>query len=966
MSHQRKIGTLSLAILTGILYISGIIHPILSWNKSMKTSLIFLLVIFLCFFTCSGFQQKKNFAKEPDGVSVNVGTETIRLQVMSDKIIRVEATRAGESLTHKSLSVIASPSKKVKWSAKEESGAAVLKTGSVQAKIDLATGKIQFLDKSGKILLQENGREIIPAVVLDEKTNHVRQKFILSVTEALYGLGQHQEGNMNLRGKSVDLYQVNMNVSLPVLVSTNGYGILWDNPSLSKFTDNAQGMTLWSEVGDGIDYYFIAGKTIDEIISGYRTLTGQAPMYPKWAYGFFQSKERYQTQKEVLGIVDEFRKRQVPLDCIVQDWFYWDPQPWGSHYMNRDRYPDPAEMNKEIHENGAHIIISVWAKFFPGSTNYAEMDRKGYLLKPTAEGSRYYNPYDPGARALYWRQIRDSLFAKGFDGWWLDASEPEVGDLREDTIKKLIDNNLGTGARYLNSYPLMTTTAVYEGQRQTTSDKRVYILTRSAFPGQQRNAATTWSGDITASWDVFRKQIPAGLNFCFAGIPYWTTDIGGFFVTVSGGSKNDMYRELFTRWYEYGAFCPIFRVHGTNTPREIWRFGEPGDWSYDTQLKFDNLRHRLMPYIYSLGWKVTHDNYTIMRGLAFDFGNDSKVYNIDDQFMFGPALLVNPVTVAMDHPWVKADSGSIIPTKYLLTPDGKPGLTGEYYEGMDFDKKFATRADSIIDFNWGVGAPMKGMPVDSFTIRWTGKIVAPETGEYSINTVTDDGARLWVDGKQIIDDWTGHAPLLNSGKVHFEAGKNYDVKFEYYDYWQGAVAQLRWILPSRQKPDTISPPDKTRKVYLPGSTAWIDFWTGKTFAGGQTITAPAPIDVMPVYVKAGSIIPMGPYLQYATEKPADPIELRIYPGADGTFELYEDENDNYNYEKGKYAIIPFLWKDKMKTLTVGNRTGTFAGMLKERIFNVVLVNQSAGIGVEPSKTSKPLHYKGKRITIKMD
>ena len=559
--------------------------------------------------------------------------------------------------------------------------------------------------------MQENGREILPAVVLDEKTNHIKQKFILSDAEALYGLGQHQQGNMNFRGKTVDLYQVNMKVSVPMLVSTNGYGIFWDNPSLSKFTDNAQGMELWSEVGDGIDYYFIAGSTIDEVISGYRTLTGQAPMYAKWAYGFFQSKERYKTQDEIVSIVDEFRRRQVPLDVIVQDWYYWEPQPWGSHYMNRERYPDPVKMNRDVHDRNAKIIISVWSKFFPGSTNYSEMDQKGFLLKPISEGSNYFNPYDPNARALYWRQINDSLFVKGFDGWWQDASEPEVGDLRKDDIKKIINNNLGTGARYLNTYPLMTTMAMYEGQRKSTSDKRVYILTRSAFAGQQRNAATTWSGDITASWDMFRKQIPAGLNFCFTGIPYWTTDIGAFGVRVPGGSGNDMYKELFTRWYEYGAFCPIFRVHGTSTPREIWRFGEPGSWAYDAQLKFNNLRHRLMPYIYSLGWKVTHENYTMMRGLAFDFENDSKVYTIDDQFMFGPSLLVNPVTEPMYHPWKQTEAGSIIPTGNLLTMEGKPGLTGEYYEGMAFNSLFTTRTDSIINFNWGMDAPIQGMTV---------------------------------------------------------------------------------------------------------------------------------------------------------------------------------------------------------------------------------------------------------------
>jgi len=931
----------------------------------MRTSIICFAIIFIFFFSCLGSQQKKNFVKETNGILVIVGSTEVQLHVMGDKIIRVQVTRSGESLTHKSLSVIYTPSPDIKWKVREETGTVALETGSIKAKVNLSTGKVQFLDKSSKNLLQENGREIIPAVVLGEKTNNIRQKFILSNSEALYGLGQHQQGNMNLRGKTVDLYQVNMKVSIPMLVSTNGYGIFWDNPSLTKFTDNAQGTELWSEVGDGIDYYFIAGSTIDKVISGYRTLTGQTPMYAKWAYGFFQSKERYKTQDEIVGIVDEFRQRHVPLDVIVQDWFYWDPQPWGSHYMNRDRYPDPTKMNKDIHDRNAKIIISVWSKFFPGSTNYSEMNQKGFLLKPIAEGSNYYNPYDPNARVLYWRQIHDSLFVKGFDGWWLDASEPEVGDLRKDNIKEIINNNLGTGARYLNTYSLMTTKAIYEGQRKSTLDKRVYILTRSAFAGQQRNAATTWSGDITASWDVFRKQIPAGLNFCFTGIPYWTTDIGAFGVRVPGGSGNDMYRELFTRWYQFGAFCPIFRVHGTSTPREIWQFGNAGSWSYDTQLKFDNLRYRLMPYIYSLGWKVTHDNYTMMRGLAFDFASDNKVYNIDDQFMFGPSLLVNPVTKPMYHPWIQSDAGSIIPSSNLLTPDGKPGLTGEYYEGMEFKNLFTTRTDTVIDFNWGMDAPMQGMPIDTFSVRWSGKITAPETGEYTINTMTDDGSRVWVDNKQIINDWTDHAPLLNSGKINLEAGKSYDMKFEYFDFKMGAVAQLHWILPSQKKVDTNALPEKTRKVYLPGPTAWIDFWTGEKFSGGQTITASAPINIMPLFVKAGSIIPMGPFIQYATEKPANPIELRIYPGANGTFELYEDENDNYNYEKGKYAVIPISWNDKSKTLTIGDRKGEFDGMLKKRTFNIVLVNQTTGTGLDLSKISTSIQYNGKRTSIKL-
>jgi alpha-D-xyloside xylohydrolase len=888
----------------------------------------------------------------------------IQLHVLGDKIIRVECRRTLETQKHQSLVVVDPTLGKPNWKLREKPGAVFLTTSSLLVKVDLSSGKIQFFDSKGNTLLQESGREITRVDVIGEKTNSIMQKFILTPNEAIYGLGQHQEGNMNLRGKIVDLYQNNMKVSVPMLVSLQGYGILWDNYSLSKFTDSKKGMEIWSEVADGIDYYFIAGKNIDEVISGYRKLTGQAPLYPKWAYGFFQSKERYKTQDEILGVVNEFRQRQVPIDCIVQDWFYWNPQKWGSHFIDRDRYPDPMKMTEDVHTNNAKIIVSVWAKFDSTSTNYSEMEHKGFLYKSTFESSRYYNAYDPEARSLYWRQMKDSLYTKGFDGWWLDATEPETGDLRNDDIKKAMKNNLGTGARYLNTYPLMTTKAVYEGQRQVTSNKRVYILTRSAFPGQQRHAATTWSGDITASWDVFHKQIPAGLNFCYTGIPYWTTDIGGFTVRVPGGCNSDMYRELFTRWYQYGTFCPIFRVHGSSTPREIWRFGDKGSWSYDTQLKFDNLRYRLMPYIYSLGWKVTHDNYTIMRGLAFDFAQDKKVYNIDDQFMFGPSLLVNPVLEAMYYPWAEADSGKIIPSENLRDIDGKPGLTGEYFEGMNFNTLFTVRTDQNIDFNWGEDIPLKGMTPDTFSVRWKGQVIAPESGEYTFNTITDDGVRLSIDNHLIIDCWQDQAPLIQSGKIILEAGKKYDVKFEYYENLVGAVAQLRWILPSEQKVNDIKLPEKSRNVYLPGNTQWFDFWTGKTFEGGHTITAPAPIEILPLYVKAGSIIPMGPFIQYATEKPADPIELRIYPGADGSFTLYEDENDNYNYEKGFFSTIECSWNDVAKQFTIGARQGSFPGMLENRTFHLIIVRKDTGTGIETAeKPDKVILYNGNKQVV---
>jgi alpha-D-xyloside xylohydrolase len=927
--------------------------------KGSFTALMILIVF-------AGFQKKENFTKKSDGVVINVNSLKVQLHVLGNKIIRVESITNEGPKNHQSLVVRNPAPERVKWDVKEESNALLLTTSSLQARIDLSSGTIQFSDISGNILLRENGREIIPVTLLDEKTNTIKQKFTLSADEAIFGLGQHQDGNINLRGKSIDLYQVNMKASLPMLVSSKGYGILWDNYSLSKFTDDSQGMELWSEVADGIDYYFIAGKNLDEVISGYRNVTGQAPLYGKWAYGFFQSKERYGTQDEILRTVDEFRKRQIPMDVIVQDWFYWDPQKWGSHYMDRKRYPDPTKMNDDVHNKNAKIIISVWAKFDSASPNFSELNSKGLLWKSMLDSGKYYNVYSAEARALYWKQMHDSLFVKGFDGWWLDASEPEIGDLRKNETKKLMNNELGTGARYLNTYPLMTTTAVYQGQRQTTSDKRVYILTRSAFAGQQRNAATTWSGDVTANWEVFHKQIPAGINFCYAGIPYWTTDIGAFFVNVPGGSKNDMYKELFTRWFQFGTFCPIFRVHGTSTPREMWRFGDKGSWAYDVQLRFDNLRYRLMPYLYSLAWKVTNENYTVMRGLVFDFAEDNKVYNIDDQFMFGPSILVNPVTEAMYHPWLEPDPGQNVTSEYILDKEGKGGLTGEYYLGKDFNKLYTTRSDPRIDFDWGSGGPLKGMTSDTFSIRWKGQLVPKETGEYTINTIADDGTRLFLNDQLLIDDWQDHAPQVASGKIFLEAGKKYDIKLEYYENAGGASVKLNWVKPSEMKDTTIKLPDKVRKVYLPNSKSWIDFWTGETIAGGQTINAPAPIEIMPLYIKAGSIIPMGPFIQYATEKPADPIELRVYPGANGAFVLYEDENDNYNYEKGAFAVIPFSWNDKQKTLTIGDRKGEFNGMLKERTFNVVLVSQSDGKGIEISQICKTIKYSGDSLTVKMN
>jgi alpha-D-xyloside xylohydrolase len=569
----------------------------------------------------------------------------------------------------------------------------------------------------------------------------------------------------------------------------------WRNAGSSKNTQ----FCFNSETGKCIDYFFLNGPSLDNVVHQYRTLTGKAPMLPKWAYGYWQSKEKYNTQDELLSIDKQYREKKFPIDCIVQDWYYWSPYPQGSHQFDEKRYPDITATLKQLHKDNFHIMLSVWAKFDPGSANYDALSKAGYLY-PSDWGRGFYDAFNPKAGSLYWQQINNQLFTKGFDGWWLDASEPEL----DMNAFRFYNTAAGKGADVLNAYPLEHTGNVYRGQRDVTSDKRVVILTRSAFTGQQRNSAITWSGDIAASWKVFADQIPAGLNFNLSGLPYWTTDTGGFFVSYPGGCDNPEYRELYARWFQFSVFCPIFRSHGTNTPREMWQFGSEIE---QVLLKYDNLRYRLLPYIYSMAGMVTQNDYTMMRALPMDFTNDTKVRNIADQFMFGPSIMACPV--------------------------------------------------------------------------------------------------------------------------------------------------LQYKAPSRS-------------VYLPKGSDWFDFWTGTTYTGGKTIKSSTPINIIPLYVKSGSIVPFGPTMQYTTEKPADPIELRIYPGADGSFTLYEDENDNYNYEKGRYATISFNWHDADHTLTIDKRIGDFPGMLTQRTFHVVVVKTGHGTGEGTTQQAdKIVQYDGNKVLMKM-
>ncbi len=550
----------------------------------------------------------------------------------------------------------------------------------------------------------------------------------------------------------------------------------------------------------------------------------------------------------------------------------------------------------------------------------------------------------------------------------MDSTEPDIvnaltKESEEYEMKRVENNHLGSFARYLNPYSLVITEGVYQNQRKETDQKRVYILTRSTFAGQQRAAATTWSGDIGANWDVYRKQISAGINHSMAGIPYWTFDIGAYSLGCQGGvfsngGKDPAYQELYARMFQLGAFSPIFRSHGSETPREIWEFG---DYT-DSLVKFDNLRYRLLPYIYSLGWRVTHDGYSIMRGLPMDFAQDRKTYSIDDQFMFGPAIMVSPVTEYMDHR--PPEQTVPMPPEVFKTKDGKPGLTARYYCDADFKKLCHETVEPGVDLYWYTGWP-SFIKDPRFSMRWEGKLVPTETGKYRFNMKSFGPKRVYLDGKEVAHNYDSMES--HTVPVELVAGKEYDFAFETSNAVLGAFrAQMFWKTPEifAREAMPAEPRQKTRTVYLPAGNQWIDFWTGEVLAGGKSVVADAPIDKIPLMVRSGSIIPMGPFVQYSTEKPADPIELRIYPGANGSFTLYEDENDNYNYEKGVYSTIDFNWDDAQHQLRIDARKGSFPGMLNTRTFHVVVVRKGHGTGVEVTGTpDKVIAYQGEQETV---
>lgn len=797
------------------------------------------LLLVLLFATVNS--QAQTWQRTNAGIKTTVNKLSIEIEFYNPSTVRIIKSPEGSAFTKKSLSVISTP-EKINFSAKQQADVLVLKSESISVRCNLSSGTVNFYTNAGTVLLQEKGNStsFTPFNDAGSNTYTIEQSYVLDKDEAIYGLGQQQQGKMIQRNLKLNMVQNNTSDYVPFFQSVKGYGIFWDNYSPTQFVDNPESTSFKSDVGDCIDYYFMYGGSADGVIAKMRELTGQVPMFPLWVYGFFQSKERYKSQDETVDVVRKYRELGVPLDGIIQDWQYWGSNYlWNAmEFLNVD-FPNPKKFVDDVHKLNAHLTISIWNSFGPHTKQYRELDSIGALMnfstwpqsgsekwpprKDYPSGVKVYDPYNPAARDIYWKYLK-GLLSYGMDGWWLDSSEPDHLDFKPSDLDE--KTYLGSFRKVRNAFPLMTVGGVFQHQRAVDSSKRIFILTRSAFAGQQRYGANTWSGDIISSWSVLRNQISAGLNFSLTAIPYWNSDIGGFFLSRFRRKLEDPeYRELYTRWLEFGAFTPQMRSHGADAPREIYQFGTKGTKYYDAIEKYIHLRYRFLPYIYSTSWDVTANQSSMMRALMMDFPNDKNALDLNDEYMFGKSVLVSPVTNPM----------------YV-----KPGVTGR---------------DTI--------------QVEDFS--------------------------------------------------------------------------------------TI----KSKETYLPAGTDWYDFWNGEKLAGGTKVSRQTPLDIIPLYVKAGSIIPFGPSVQYAEEKKWDNLDIRIYPGANGKFVLYEDENDNYNYEKGIYTTIAFEWDDKKKTLKISDRNGSFPGMLDSRKFTFIIVNSSKGgemnIAAQPDKE---VTYSGKRLTVK--
>ena len=985
----------------------------------LRTISLALLSVMATVMTATDYTVSGQYVTIPVKEVKEGGAQVVRLQVVNDNIIRVQATPENK-LPEKQSLIIVKQTQAPKFTVTDGDEVCV-KAARVEARVDKKTGGVTFYDGNGKLLLKEakNGKTFKPfrvpdreigvdvAKVPEAQRNGLSWRLLFdSKKEAIYGLGQHQSEELNMKGLNEDLFQYNTKVSVPFILSSKNYGLLWDsysycrwgnpeeyvqlgkafkiydkqgreghltgtytdkngkqivrdedsiyyefdcpttsqlanltesggiknlpkdiklngaqvvyegfieapqdkqyhfilyyagyikvyiggkevvaerwrtawNPNTYKFrkvlekgkryqlriewrpdgdvsycglrvakpNKQQNKISIWSEMAKDMDYYFIAGEDADEIISGYRTLTGKAPVYPKWALGFWQSRERYKTSGEIENTLAEFRKRQIPCDNIVQDWNYWKEDQWGSHQFEASRFPNPQAMLDSVHQMGGRFMISVWPKFYCNTENYKALDAKGWMyhqavvddihdwVGPGYVGS-FYDAYDAGARKLFWQQMDKNLYtglsksssskssnSKYIDAWWMDASEPNVRDCTPMWYRKALSGPtaLGTTTEYFNAYSIVNADAIYNGQRSVNPNQRVFLLTRSGFAGEQRYSTATWSGDIGTRWEDMRAQMTAGLNYSMSGLPFWGMDQGGFCVENrymqaqseyerTGVENEDLkeWRELQARWSQFGTFIPLFRVHGQWPLREIWNLAPENHPCYQSFVYYDKLRYRLMPYLYSMAGWVHLKDYTMMRGLIMDFNGDWQVTNIKDQWMFGPALMACPV-------------------------------------------------------------------------------------------------------------------------AHYKA--------------------------------------RNRSVYFPKQTGWYNLYSGEYVEGGQSLIVDAPYERIPVFVREGSIIPFGPEIQYSDEKPAELINLYVYAGKDGQFMLYEDEGVNYNYEKGKYATIDITYDDSSKTITFGKRNGQFNGMLKQRRFNVVLITreQPKALNME-NPEGKLVQYNGKAVSIQL-
>ncbi len=928
----------------------------------MKNTCYWLLALWmLASCSSSGYRKTENGVIVSLNASDRGAARMVRVEVMGEQLMHVSATPEKVWSDAQSLVVVGQPDA-TPFTVGEEGDEVTLATARLTARIDRTTGRVRFCRPDGTEILREGFRQFVPIEVEGKQGYQVSQRFAsVGDEEALYGLGQHQADEFNYKGKNEELFQYNTKVSVPFIVSNKGYGVLWDsyslvrfgnpreysqlgelftlydkegkegaltgtycpadkglqtlvrrepqiyfehldrearlnkvvnlpdgfpfmgatvtyegdiepretgeyrfilyyagytkvyidghlvvperwrtawNPNSYKFTvaleqgkrvplriewvpdgyvsycglralspvaeEVQQQMAWWSEMQQQEEYYFVAGENMDEVISGYRTLTGKAQVMPKWAMGYWQSRERYKTQEEIVSTMQEFRRHHFPIDNIVQDWSYWPEDAWGSHDFDAARFPDPKRMVDDIHALHGRVMISVWPKFYTSTEHYKQFDAQGWMYQQAVEDSikdwigpgyvgSFYDAYAEGARRLFWQQMQQKLYPLGFDAWWMDASEPNVRDCTDLQYRKDLcgPTALGPSAEYFNAYALMNAEAIYDGQRSADPDKRVFLLTRSGFAGLQRYSTATWSGDIATRWEDMKAQISAGLNFAVSGIPYWTMDIGGFCVESrymeaqalydrTGRENEDLkeWRELNARWFQFGAFCPLYRAHGQWPLREPWEIAPESHPAYKSILYYTQLRYRLMPYIYSLAGMTHFNDYTIMRPLVMDFTADAQVNDIGDQFLFGPALMAAPV------------------------------------------------------YRYG---------------------------------------------------------------------------------------------------------DRTRTMYFPKGATWYDFYTGQPTEGGEQLTVAAPYERMPLYVRSGSILPLGPDMEWSDEKQPEVITLMVYAGADGAFTLYEDEGTNYNYEKGAYTMIPIRYDDAKGTVEIGQRQGKYPGMLQERIFQVVRI-----------------------------